>query len=118
MEKMIAWVEIPTTNFERGVNFYQELLGVEFKSQKSEQEKMACFPTGEGAIIHSPGFEPSGQGVVVSFNTGENLDETLQKVEQLGGKIVRAKAKIEAEGMGCFALFTDSEGNRIGLYGQ
>ena len=118
MEKMIAWVEIPTTDFERGVKFYQGLLGVELKPEVCEQEKMACFPTGEGAIIHSSGFEPSGQGVVVSFNSGEKLDDTLQKVEEMGGKIIRAKTKIEAEGMGYFALFSDSEGNRIGLYGQ
>jgi predicted enzyme related to lactoylglutathione lyase len=118
MEKMIAWVEIPTTDFERGVTFYQDLLGIELKSEVSEQEKMACFPSGEGAIIHSPGFEPSGQGVVVSFNAGKNLDRMLLKIKNLGGEIVRSKTKIEAEEMGYFALFVDSEGNRIGLYGQ
>ncbi len=115
---MITWVEIPTTNFERGVTFYQNLLDIELKSETCEQEKMACFPTGEGAIIHSPGFEPSGQGVVVSFNTGKKLDETISKVEQLGGKMVRPKTRIDADGRGYFALFLDCEGNRVGLFGQ
>ncbi len=117
MEKLIAWVEIPSKNFDRAVKFYNSLLSLELKCESCENEKMACFPTGEGAIIHSPGFEPSGQGVVVSFNT-ENLDGAIQKVEQLGGKVVRPKTKIEAEGMGYFALFLDSEGNRVGLYGH
>ncbi len=33
-----------------------------------------------------------------------------------GGKIIIPKTKIEAEGRGWFAVFADSEGNRIGLY--
>jgi len=118
MEKLIAWVEIPSKDFERAVKFYNSLFSLDLKGESDGNEKMACFPTGEGAIIQSPGFEPSNQGVVVSFNTGENLDETLQKVEQLGGKIVRPKTKIDAEGMGYFALFIDGEGNRVGLYGH
>lgn len=116
MEKLIAWVEIPSNDFDRAVKFYNSLLSMELKGESYENEKMACFPTGEGAIIYSPGFEPSGQGMVVSFNTG-NLDETIQKVERLGGRVVQPKTRIDAQGKGYFALFIDSEGNRVGLYG-
>ena len=79
---------------------------------------MACLPNDEGAISFSPGFKPSENGVLVSFETDKELDETLKKIEAFGGKIVKPKTKIEAEGRGYFALFLDSEGNRLGLYGE
>jgi len=39
----------------------------------------------------------------------------LDKVEKNGGKIVTPKTP-HADGNGYFALFLDSEGNRIGLH--
>lgn len=116
--RLIAWVEIPTRDFYRGVKFYNQVFGLQLEPLDWGHEKMACLPNDEGAIIHSPGFEPSGQGVVVSFQTGKHLDETMRKVVEAGGTIVRPKTKIEAEGRGYFALFTDTEGNRMGLYGE
>lgn len=31
MDKLIAWVEIPTNDFERAVKFYEQLLQTELK---------------------------------------------------------------------------------------
>ncbi len=118
MEKLIAWVEIPSNDFERAVTFYNKLLNFNLKSESCNNEKMACFPTGEGAIIQSPGYEPSAQGTIVSFNIGSKLDETIEKIKKLGGKMVHPKTKIEVEGRGYFALFIDCEGNRVGIYGN
>lgn len=77
---------------------------------------MAFFPEGEGAISLSPGFNPSRDGVLVSLHVRDDFDAVLQRVTAHGGEIAREKTKIEAEGRGYFALFIDSEGNRIGLY--
>jgi predicted enzyme related to lactoylglutathione lyase len=118
MEKMIAWVEIPTIDFERAVSFYEKLLGTDLNSEVYGTEKMACFPSGEGAIINVPGFEPSSQGVVVSLNVGDKFDEVLRRLQLIGGEIVKPKTKIEAAGRDYFALFLDPEGNRLGLYGN
>jgi len=79
---------------------------------------MACFPSGEGAISSAPGFEPGSTGVLISLNTVDALDETILKVEAAGGQITIPKTKIEAEGRGFFAVFLDSEGNKLGLYGD
>ena len=116
MEKVIAWVEIPTENFGRAVEFYNEVL--KLKPMDFGSEKMACLPNDEGAIIFADGFKPSKQGAIVSFNAGNDLDGCLDRVEQNGGSIIRGKTKIEAEGRGYFAHFTDTEGNRVGLYGN
>jgi uncharacterized protein len=117
-QKMISWVEIPAADFKRAVNFYSKVLNTEFNILDCEGEKMACFPTGEGAISYSKGFNPSKDGVLVSFNTEDDLEGTIERITQNGGSIHTPKTKIEAEGRGYFALFIDSEGNKVGLYGN
>lgn len=118
MEKLIIWVEIPTENFDRAVDFYNAILGLDLQKLDFGTEKMACFPTGEGAIVWAPGFNPGKDGVLVSLNTGDQLDTVIDKVKNAGGTIVKSKTKIEAENRGYFAVFTDSEGNKVGLYGN
>ena len=55
MEKLIAWVEIPTTNFKKAVSFYESILDIEMDINDFGNEKMAHFPSGEGAIIQAEG---------------------------------------------------------------
>ncbi len=118
MEKIISWVEIPAIDMKRAVNFYNTVLRLDLEVSDYAKEKMACFPGGEGAISFAPGFKPSKDGVLVSFNTGEDLNGAIGRIEKNSGSIVQPKTKIEAEGLGYFALFIDSEGNRVGLYGD
>jgi predicted enzyme related to lactoylglutathione lyase len=116
MEKLISWVEIPTSDFERAVRFYSEVLKINLTAEDFGTEKMACFPSGEGAIIYTPGYSPSSQGVMVSLNVPDDLEATLERITTNGGKILTPKTKIEVEGRGYFAVFSDCEGNRFGLY--
>lgn len=116
MKKLIAWVEIPATDFKRAVDFYSQVFSIKLETYEGEKEQMAFLPNGEGAISKAPNFEPSKNGVLVSLNTAKDLEVILQKIESLGGHTVTPKTKIEAEGRGYFAVFTDCEGNNIGLY--
>lgn len=130
MKKFIAFFEIPAADFHRAVDFYETVLGVELEVFEDEKEKMACFmEEGEavGAISYASDFDflpskdsdysfrPSENGVLIHFNC-EDITQTLEKVVQKGGKVMIPKTKIEVEGRGWFAVFADSEGNRIGLY--
>lgn len=118
MKKVIAWVEIPATNMERAILFYNALLGLDLKLLDFGEEKMACFPNDEGAISLAPDFKPSKDGVLVSLNMADGLDAAIETVLDNGGSVVKPKTKIEAEGRGYFAIFMDCEGNRMGLYGD
>lgn len=118
MERFIAYVEIPAENFSRCVNFYTHAFGFSLKMHDYGEEKMAPFPNNEGAISFAKDFKPSADGTLVSLHCGKDLDGVLERIEHEGGKIVRPKTKIESEGMGYFALFIDSEGNKVGLYGD
>ena len=120
MEKpnLIAWVEIPAKDLNRAVDFYSTLLKTSFQVADYGSEKMAFFPGGEGAIIEASGYEPSSQGVIVSLTATYDLDTSLELITRSGGKVVVPKTKIEADNRDCFAIFIDTEGNRLGLYGK
>jgi len=116
--KLISWVEIPALDMQRATLFYNNVLKLNMEVQDFGSEKMACFPSGEGAISQAPDFKPSDNGVLVSLNTEDDLDGTLDRITEHGGKVVLGKTKIEAEGRGYFSIFLDCEGNKLGLYGD
>lgn len=118
MKKIIAFVEIPADNFERAVKFYQAILKQKLEVVECPEEKMAFFSSGEGAISYAPDFKPSRDGVLISLDTGGPIDEAIRLVGSHGGTILTPKTKIEVEGQGYFAIFADTEGNKIGLYGD
>jgi len=119
MKNLVAFFEIPAENFERAVNFYESVLDVQLNiGCDCETEKMAFFPEGTGlpgAVSWAKDFRPSKDGVLIHFHV-DNMENAIPAIEKNGGQITRPKTKIEAEGWGYFALFIDSEGNRVGLY--
>jgi predicted enzyme related to lactoylglutathione lyase len=116
MVQLIQWIEIPTIDFDRAVNFYNQLLNIEMEKHDFGTEKMACFPSGEGAIIYEPNYKPSENGVIIHLHVADSIEQSITRIENLGGKLIKPKTKIEVEGKGFFAIFLDSEGNRLGLY--
>ena len=79
---------------------------------------MGIFPYEEqmvtGVIIKGDGYKPSADGVTIYLNGGDNFQNILDKVEKNGGKILMPKTA-HADENGFFALFLDTEGNRLGL---
>ena len=120
MKNLVAFFEIPVENFERAVKFYESVLNVKMNAVcDCETEKMAFFPENglPGAVSWTKDFRPSKDGVLIHFHV-EDMESAMTTIETNGGSIVRAKTKIEADGLGYFALFIDSEGNRVGLYSE
>ncbi len=118
MSKLVSWVEIPTEDFARAVSFYKSVLDTDLEVLDFGKEKMACFPNGEGAVTYAQDFKPGKNGLLVSFNAGDDIDGTIERIKENGGSIVIPKTKIEAENKGYFAVFIDCEGNKAGLYGN
>jgi len=119
MKRLVSFFEIPCTDFQRAVKFYEKLFKIEMNTFDCGHEKMAFFPEEEGicpgAISWAADFKPSAGGVLISL-TCDDIASNLEIIENNGGKTIIPKTKIEAEGRGYFAVFTDCEGNRIGLY--
>lgn len=122
MKNLIEFVEIPSVDFRRAVNFYEVVFGVKLTICDScETEKMAFFSDfsikPNIAISWASDFHPSKDGVLIHLPV-EDIEVTLALINANGGIILRPKTKIEADGMGYFAQFSDSEGNTLGLYAE
>lgn len=118
MNSFISIFEIPATEISRAVNFYQAILDIQIEKMDMPEMQMGIFPYENqmvtGVIIQAEGYKPSADGVTIYLNGGENLQVILDKVEKNGGKILVPKT-LHADESGYFALFLDSEGNKIGL---
>jgi predicted enzyme related to lactoylglutathione lyase len=81
---------------------------------------MALFPANEGlggAVVVGPGCVPSNVGPLIYLNGGPDLNDVLSRIEGAGGRVVMAKTLI-SDDAGYFALFIDTEGNRLALHSR
>lgn len=119
MKNWINWFEIPARDFDRALTFYKTLLQIEVHVSEMYGTKMGFFPSDgtnvAGAIVQGEDYEPARDGVLIYLNGGDDLQNVLSKVESISGKILVPKTQISPE-MGYFALFLDSEGNKIALH--
>lgn len=123
MLNSINWFEIPATDFKRAVKFYGQLFGEELYQQEMGEFIMGFLPMEQGsggvsgAVCTGPNYEPSQNGVLIYLNGGDDLNGMLAKVEPAGGKVMVPKTEITPE-YGYFALFIDTEGNKVGIHSQ
>lgn len=119
MKSFVSIFEIPATDIARAVSFYEAILGVSIERMDFPEMEMGVFPyEGQvvtGVIMKGEGYQPSANGVTIYLNGGDNLQIILDKVEKSGGKIVIPKTP-HADESGFFAVFLDSEGNKMGLH--
>ncbi|MET0394388.1 MAG: VOC family protein [Chitinophagaceae bacterium] len=123
MKHAISWFEIPATDLDRAAAFYETIFGFSLIPADMPGIRMRMFPvqdmecvggaivaTGDGLLTSS-----ATDGVLIYLNGNPDLQNVLDKVEGAGGSIVLPKTEISPE-YGYMALFTDTEGNRIGLH--
>jgi imidazolonepropionase-like amidohydrolase/predicted enzyme related to lactoylglutathione lyase len=114
----VGWFEIPVTDLPRAQGFYEHVLDLKLQPLKFGPLEMAVFPTrpgtpgATGALMRGEAFQPSQGGVQIYFTTPD-VDGTLERVRERGGKVVLPKTPLGP--FGFIASFEDSEGNRIGL---
>jgi predicted enzyme related to lactoylglutathione lyase len=116
----VSWFEIPAIDFQQAVNFYNHIFDITMEQNISEVNSMAFFPATKGiggSVIAGQGYTPSDCGPLIYLNGGKDLNTILNKVEEAGGRIVMPKTLINKE-MGYFAIFIDSQGNKLALYSK
>jgi predicted enzyme related to lactoylglutathione lyase len=119
MENLAVWFEIPVTDMERAKKFYSDVFGLDIDVQGLGDKPYGFFPMrgygNSGALVKHMDFQPSAKAATIYLNGGRDLSDPLSRVEAAGGKILVPKTIISRE-MGYYALFLDSEGNRVGLH--
>ncbi|HNQ13445.1 MAG TPA: VOC family protein [Bacteroidia bacterium] len=114
----VSWFEIPALNFERAKYFYNQVFDIDMETVELNGYAMAFFPAAKGiggAVVAGPGSVPGESGPLIYLNGGEDLNEVLQRVDDAGGRVIMGKTLINEE-YGYFALFIDSEGNKLALH--
>ena len=119
MESYISIFEIPATDISRAIKFYQAILEVDIEKMEMPGMEIGILPyEGQmvaGVIMKGEGFKPSADGVTIYLNGGDNLQVILDRVQSNSGKVMLPKTP-HADDVGYFAIFLDSEGNKIGLH--
>ncbi|WCL50623.1 VOC family protein [Leptospira sp. GIMC2001] len=121
MNSYIGIFEIPTKNISRATSFYESIMDIKIERIDFDGVKMGILPYENqkvnGVIIEAEGYEPSANGVTIYLNAGNNLQFMLDKIVKNGGKILIPKTP-HADQEGFFAVFIDSEGNKLGLHSE
>ncbi len=122
---VVGWFEIPVTNMERAIKFYEEVFSFKLDRNQMGPFDMAWFPyvteglgSGGSLVYYPAAYKPSSDGTLVYFTAHSgDLANELSRVEAAGGKVLQGKTQISEE-HGFMALFTDSEGNRVALHSR
>ena len=119
----LAWFEIPVTDFERAKAFYSAIFDYAMPEVPMGGTRMGILPHLQqdggigGAIVQSAHHKVSGgTGVGVYLDASPDLNTVYNRIEAAGGIPVAGKTALP--GMGFFALFTDTEGNFVGLWSK
>lgn len=111
----VHYFEIPVTDMDRAIAFYETVFECLFDRQEIDGYDMALFPEIEGAsgaLAQGDVYVPAKTGPVVYF-TVESIETVLARVSGAGGQVLYPKKDIGD--LGFVAEFEDSEGNRIAL---
>ena len=114
MPHTICHLEIPTTDTKRSGEFYKKLFG--WKINYGWGPDYATFSTGEG-VLSGGGLDRKNRitpGNIIIYIQVDDINAMLKKAIQLDGK--KVKEKTEIPNVGWFGLFTDLDGNTIGLF--
>ncbi len=120
---VVGWFEIPVTDMDRAVHFYESVFAFSLTRAKMGPLDMAWFPAVEnsigsgGSLVYNPkNYRPSADGMLIYFTafSGDVCVE-LGRAEAAGGKVLMPKKLISHE-IGYMAIFLDSEGNRVALH--
>jgi hypothetical protein len=120
-EKMnpVNWFEIPVRDLERAKKFYEGVFGLELSLNKVGPLKMAWFPMTQdapgasGSLVQAEGYVPSQTGTLGYF-TVEDIEATLNRIDEKGGKTILPKTGIGEYGF--IVQLEGCEGNRVALH--
>ena len=109
----ITHIDIPVDDMDRATTFYSDVLGW----QIAEMTGFEGYPMWQAPNqVSGGGFVSRDESVPTmrSYVEVDSIDDVLTKVAEAGGSVVLAKTPISETSW--FAVFSDTEGNQLGLY--
>lgn len=121
-KKPIVWFEIYVDNMERASKFYEAVLntkleklpsptgdGMEMKTFQGDMDTYGA----SGALVKMKDVKAGGNSTLVYFGSKDCTTEE-KRIEKAGGNVLKPKMSIGKHGF--ITLFTDTEGNMVGLH--
>jgi predicted enzyme related to lactoylglutathione lyase len=118
MTNPVFHFEIPVTDMDRAIAFYENVFGYQLTREDVDGYDMAFFPRAgdtpgaSGALAKGDVYRPSHDGPVIYFDVPD-IDAVLARAKARGSKVLYPKKNIGESGF--VAEIEDSEGNRIAL---
>jgi hypothetical protein len=111
----VVHFEIMAREPQKAVDFYSNVLGWKFRKWNNPGMDYWLITTGDDKVPGINGGLGPGDPVKEVVNTIgiADLDATLKKVVQHGGKVLQPRGPLP--GVGWYAAFEDPVGNRFGL---
>ncbi len=112
---IMAWGEIPVTDMDKAVAFYNEVFGYEMEIDNSGPNPMAVL----GGLMNSagahlyPGAPAADGGNTIHLALPGDLESGMDRCTKAGGQVVSPAIAIPA---GRFVYAKDLDGNSIGLF--
>jgi len=122
---LVGWFEIPVTDLNRAIVFYETVFEVKLEHMKLAELEMAMFPgventigSGGALVYNTKNYKPSSNGVLIYFTAfSGDVSIELERVEKAGGKVLLPRTQISPE-IGFMGLALDTEGNRIAFHSR
>lgn len=118
MSNPVFHFEIPVTDMDRAVSFYEAVFGFTLRREKIDGYDMAFFPRTDGApgasgaLAKGDVYVPAKTGPIIYFDVPD-IDAVLGRARQMGATILYPKTHLGE--VGYAAELQDNEGNRIAL---
>jgi hypothetical protein len=115
----LVWFEIPADNFDRARKFYSGLFNWKISPfqgmQGPEAQKYLHIETGGAEASPDGGLTTRDQiRGITQYIRVASVEESVAKVEKLGGKVTTRKAAVPQ--MGYYAICQDTENNTFALW--
>ena len=119
MKRVVNWFEIPATDFERAVTFYEKIFATKLRRDEMKDMELGIFPYEapgpSGAVCKMPQLQPGSNGTLIYLDAGADVAPVLARVKANGGRVVLDKTLV-SDDIGYIGVFIDSEGNRVGVH--
>ncbi|AYW45535.1 VOC family protein [Tetragenococcus koreensis] len=119
----VSFFELPTDDMERASKFYAEVFKWETPEQGGSNRWAYTAPTDKQGNLLETGaingdFRPRDKGLdrPLIMILVDDVDHQLKKVERAGGKVIYPAQDERQFGGPVWAVFSDTEGNHMGMY--
>ncbi len=115
-QAVLVWSEIPVSDMNKAVAFYNEVFGYDMRIDETGPNPMAILGgvmDGAGGHLYPGKAAGDGAGPTLHLGVPDTLEATMSRCSKAGGTVLSDAIDIPP---GRFAYALDPDGNSLGLF--